>query len=63
MGTPNVLVSHEVLHGHLGEQAVRESHEHLGDLDAELRHHGLQHLVPVAPEEQVGRLGCNREQS
>lgn len=55
-----VLVSHQVLHRNLGQQLVGDAHEHLGQLKAQLRHHSLQHFVPVAAQEQVGRLGCKQ---
>jgi hypothetical protein len=44
----------------MSEQLVRDPLEHLGELQPQLWHHRLQHLMPVLPQEQVRRLRCNK---
>jgi hypothetical protein len=43
----------------VGQQLVGDPLEDLGQLEAELRHHRLQHLMAVLPQEQIRCFGCN----
>jgi len=45
------------LNRHVSEQLIRNPLEDLRQLVSKLRHHRFQHLVPVLPQEQIGRLG------